>query len=65
MTILLRLPRLRAVVDVLFPDPIAADDRFIPLQAAEIEQARLREIASLKALARRAERPALRLLVNR
>lgn len=56
---------LRSVADTLFPDAVAADDHFIcPLSADEIEAARLRDIASLKELARRAE-PKLRLVVNR
>lgn len=60
MNIRLRLPRLRAVVDVLFPDQVAADDRFIAPPPDRIDEAeRRRQLSALS------ESSPLRLVVNR
>ena len=63
MNIRLRIPKLRPLIDGLFPNPVDGDDAFVrPLSVQEIDAAREREIAAIQTLTRRHLATPLRLV---
>ena len=63
MRLLLRIPKLRPLIDVWFPNPVDGDDAFVrPLSVQESDAAREREIAAIQTLTRRHLATPLRLV---